>query len=118
MADFVPATKKRLHNFLGHSGSCGWSAQVGIATSLKQLREDVSQQHLEGLVRHLCDQKDVDGLLVQLPLPPHLNEEAVIDTFNPSKDVDGFHPVNVGCASLHCSASFKLNSLHPTCTSK
>lgn len=70
--------------------------QVGIATSLKRLREDVSQQQLEGLVRHICEQKDVDGLLVQLPLPPHLNEEAVINALDPSKDVDGFHPVNVG----------------------
>ncbi len=47
-------------------------------------------------MRQLCQQKDVDGLLVQLPLPPHLNEEAVIDALDPSKDVDGFHPVNVG----------------------
>ena len=69
---------------------------MGIATSLKQLREDASQQQLEGLVRHLCDKKDVDGLLVQLPLPKHLNEEAVINAFDPSKDVDGFHPENVG----------------------
>ena len=42
----------------------------------------------------------MDGLLLQLPLPGHLNEEAVIDAFDPAKDVDGFHPVNVGCVFI------------------
>lgn len=70
--------------------------QNGIATSVETLPEDVSQQDLESHVLRLCERKDVDGLLVQLPLPGHLNEEAVIDALDPSKDVDGFHPVNVG----------------------
>lgn len=72
------------------------AAKVGIATSVERLRSDVSQQELENMVKHLCSLTHVDGLLVQLPLPSHLNEEAVIDSFDPSKDVDGFHPLNVG----------------------
>lgn len=51
-------------------------------------------------MRDLCEQDNVDGLLLQLPLPSHLDEEAVIDAFDPSKDVDGFHPLNVGYALL------------------
>lgn len=58
---------------------------------------NATQKQLEGVVRDLCRQDHIDGLLLQLPLPSHLDEEAVIDAFDPSKDVDGFHPVNVGC---------------------
>ena len=72
--------------------------QVGIVSCLNRLREDASQAELEGVVGYLCSRRDVDGVIVQLPLPPHLNEEAVIDAFDPSKDVDGFHPLNVGHA--------------------
>ena len=70
--------------------------QVGIATRVERLGSDISQRKMEAVVRRLCGEEHVDGLLVQLPLPGHLNEEAVIDSFDPSKDVDGFHPVNVG----------------------
>lgn len=69
---------------------------MGIATSVERLSSDVSQRKMEDIVKHLCSLEHVDGLLVQLPLPSHLNEEAVIDSFDPSKDVDGFHPFNVG----------------------
>ena len=84
--------------YLGRVSKC--VMQVGIVSCLNRLREDASQAELEGVVGYLCSRRDVDGVIVQLPLPPHLNEEAVIDAFDPSKDVDGFHPLNVGHA-LH-----------------
>ena len=48
------------------------------------------------LVETLNSREDIDGILVQLPLPGHLNEEAVIEAIDPRKDVDGFHPMNAG----------------------
>lgn len=57
---------------------------------------DVSQQELEALVDELNAREDIDGILVQLPLPRHLNAEAILDRISPAKDVDGFHPENIG----------------------
>lgn len=52
------------------------------------------------LVRELNEREDVDGILVQLPLPPHMDEDKVIRTISPKKDVDGFHPQSVGALSI------------------
>ena len=69
---------------------------VGM-TSLKiALPEDTSEAELLGRIRELNADSGVDGILVQLPLPRHINEEKVIDTISQAKDVDGFHILNVG----------------------
>jgi 5,10-methylene-tetrahydrofolate dehydrogenase/methenyl tetrahydrofolate cyclohydrolase len=56
----------------------------------------VSQQDLQACVSEVSSDRAVDGVLVQLPLPPHLDEEAVMEALDPLKDVDGFHPLNMG----------------------
>ncbi len=70
--------------------------EVGIKSSLIRLEESASQDELEQQIKKLNDDADVDGILVQLPLPPHISEERIIGLIDPRKDVDGFHPVNVG----------------------
>jgi methylenetetrahydrofolate dehydrogenase (NADP+) / methenyltetrahydrofolate cyclohydrolase len=72
---------------------CG---QVGIASVHEELPGDVTQEHLESVVRSLSANPDVDALLVQLPLPGHLDEERTLLAVDPDKDVDGLHPVNLG----------------------
>lgn len=68
---------------------------------VRQLSDSVSQSQLEAAVAALCADPCIDGVLVQLPLPQHIKEEAIIDSFDPQKDVDGFHPLNMGAV---CSA--------------
>jgi len=70
--------------------------ELGIRSIGINLPEDVSQEELETLVAELSADPDVNGILVQLPLPKHLDEEAVLNTIALEKDVDGFHPVNIG----------------------
>lgn len=65
-------------------------------TEVRQLSASVTQRQLEAAVAALCADPRIDGVLVQLPLPAHIDEEAVIDRFDPLKDVDGFHPLNMG----------------------
>ncbi len=72
------------------------SKKVGIESFGHELPADSTQEEVEGLVRRLGDDPRVHGILVQLPLPDHLDEEAVLNTIPLSKDVDGFHPVNIG----------------------
>jgi len=71
-------------------------AKAGITSTAPTLPADATQEQVEGLVRELNDDPDIDGILVQLPLPSHLDEEAVLATISLHKDVDGFHPVNIG----------------------
>lgn len=71
-------------------------AQVGIISEEYALPAETSQEELIGLVKKLNGRRDINGILVQLPLPGHLDEKAVINTISPSKDVDAFHPVDVG----------------------
>ncbi len=71
-------------------------AQVGIISVHEELPADVTQAHLESVVRSLSANPDVDALLVQLPLPGHLDEERTLLAVDPDKDVDGLHPVNLG----------------------
>jgi len=61
-----------------------------------RLEETTSESKLLGIIENLNNDTDVDGILVQLPLPPHISDEKVINSISPSKDVDGFHPVNAG----------------------
>jgi len=72
------------------------AAKAGIRGAVHRLPADTSQQALIALVRRLNEDETVDGILVQLPLPPHLDAAAVVDTLDPGKDVDGLHPHNAG----------------------
>ncbi|MGD2048777.1 MAG: bifunctional methylenetetrahydrofolate dehydrogenase/methenyltetrahydrofolate cyclohydrolase FolD [Chloroflexota bacterium] len=71
-------------------------AEVGIRSMGHNLPEDISQEELEELVSDLNADPEVNGILVQLPLPDHLDEEAVLSAIDLAKDIDGFHPVNIG----------------------
>jgi methylenetetrahydrofolate dehydrogenase (NADP+)/methenyltetrahydrofolate cyclohydrolase len=70
--------------------------QVGIHSEVYRLPSDTPQQELLDLIDRLNRDVNINGILVQLPLPAHISEEAVIDAIAVEKDVDGFHPVNVG----------------------
>lgn len=70
--------------------------QAGMKSIEKRLPVDCSQSELEAVVEELNQRHDVHGILVQLPLPKHLSEERIIRLIAPHKDVDGFHPENVG----------------------
>jgi len=71
-------------------------AEIGYNSTLLRFDEQISEKHLLDNITLLNENADIDGILVQLPLPKHINEELVINTIDPSKDVDGFHPMNVG----------------------
>nr|WP_298058225.1 bifunctional methylenetetrahydrofolate dehydrogenase/methenyltetrahydrofolate cyclohydrolase FolD [uncultured Halomonas sp.] len=70
--------------------------QAGIISLLHALPSDTSQHDLEALVDQLNNDPTVDGILVQLPLPKHLNAGPILERIRPDKDVDGFHPYNLG----------------------
>mgnify|MGYP006278023791 CR=1 FL=1 len=70
--------------------------RVGINSNIVDLPQDVSQEDLLAEIEDLNQAEEVDGILVQLPLPEHIDEEEVIESIIPEKDVDGFHPTNVG----------------------
>jgi len=71
-------------------------AEVGFRSTLVRFEEDVEEQILLDKIAEMNSDKDLDGFIVQLPLPGHINEQRVIEAIKPEKDVDGFHPVNVG----------------------
>jgi len=71
-------------------------AKLGIESFGHNLPADSSQEQVEKLVRELNEDPRVNGILVQLPLPKHLDEESVLRTISVEKDIDGFHPINIG----------------------
>lgn len=71
-------------------------AYIGIESQSYELLESTTEEELVDLVKRLNGSSDVNGILVQLPLPKHINEDRIIRTISPEKDVDGFHPVSVG----------------------
>lgn len=73
---------------------------VGIKSLSYELDEDTSEDKLLDLINELNNREDVNGILVQLPLPKHIDEEKIIMAIDPAKDVDGFHPVSVGNLSI------------------
>ncbi|MCM1112209.1 MAG: bifunctional methylenetetrahydrofolate dehydrogenase/methenyltetrahydrofolate cyclohydrolase FolD [Muribaculum sp.] len=73
---------------------------IGIRSLAYELPEETTQQELLELIGQLNDRADVNGILVQLPLPAQINEEKVLDAIDPGKDVDGFHPQNVGALCI------------------
>lgn len=111
VAEMVAAGKKRPHLaavLVGHDGGSETyvAAKVkaceecGFKSTLIRFEADVTEAELLDTVRKLNDDEDVDGFIVQLPLPKHISEQKVIESIDYRKDVDGFHPVNVGRMSI------------------
>ncbi len=75
-------------------------AECGFESTLLRFEDDITEEQLLDEVRKLNENPDIDGFIVQLPLPRHIDEQKVIETVSPEKDVDGFHPVNVGKLSI------------------
>lgn len=73
---------------------------VGMKSLAYELSEETTEEELIKLIHELNERKDVNGILVQLPLPNHIQEEKVLNTISPLKDVDGFHPQNVGALCI------------------
>ncbi|MDR2886146.1 MAG: bifunctional 5,10-methylene-tetrahydrofolate dehydrogenase/5,10-methylene-tetrahydrofolate cyclohydrolase [Rikenellaceae bacterium] len=80
--------------YVGHKGKC--CNEVGFRSEVIRKPDTITQQELLELIDGLNKDPEVDGFIVQLPLPRHISEQAVIEAIDPRKDVDGFHPVNVG----------------------
>ncbi len=74
--------------------------ECGFGSTLLRFEDSITQEQLLEHVRGLNDNPDIDGFIVQLPLPRHIDTQAVIEAIDPRKDVDGFHPVNVGRLSI------------------
>jgi methylenetetrahydrofolate dehydrogenase (NADP+)/methenyltetrahydrofolate cyclohydrolase len=75
-------------------------AELGMYSEKVELSSDSSTEELLEVVAGLNNSDEIDGILIQLPLPDHVDEEAILSAVDPSKDVDGFHPVNVGRLSI------------------
>ena len=73
---------------------------IGIKSVAYELEESTTQEELLGIIDKLNKDNSVNGILVQLPLPKHIDEDMVINAIAPNKDVDGFHPMNVGALSI------------------
>ncbi len=73
---------------------------IGIHSLSYELEDNITEEELLDLIKKLNQREDVNGILVQLPLPKHINEDTVIQTIDPRKDVDGFHPQSVGALSI------------------
>lgn len=111
VASMVAGGKRRPHLaaiLVGHDGgsetyvankvkSC---AECGFESTLLRFEDDITEQQLLDEVRKLNENDEIDGFIVQLPLPRHIDEQHIIEAVNPDKDVDGFHPVNVGRLSI------------------
>ena len=101
--------------------------EVGINSEIVRYSEEVSEQEVLKKIKELNNKDDVSGILVQLPLPPQINKEKIINAINPTKDVDGFHPINVGnlssgynaivpCTPLGCL--FLIKKIEPNLSGK
>lgn len=94
--------------------------EVGFYSEKFALPENTTQQELNALVQQLNVRKDINGILCQLPLPKHLDDKEVINLINPIKDVDAFHPVNVGAIMigdynfLPCTPAGVMELIHST----
>ena len=85
--------------------------EVGINSEVVKYSKDVSEQEVLKKIKELNNNEAVSGILVQLPLPPQINKEKIINTINPLKDVDGFHPINVGNLSSGYNATVPCTPL-------
>ena len=111
VAQIVAAGGKRPHLaaiLVGHDGGSETYVankvkaceECGFTSTLIRYENNVTEDELLDTVRQLNADDDVDGFIVQLPLPPHISEQRVIETIDYRKDVDGFHPINVGRLSI------------------
>ena len=111
----VAAGKKRPHLaaiLVGHDGGSETYVankikaceECGFTSTLRRFEEDITEAALLDEVRKLNEDADVDGFIVQLPLPKHISEEKVTEAIDPRKDVDGFHPQNVGRMTIGAPA--------------
>lgn len=111
VADIVARGGKRPHLaaiLVGHDGGSETYVknkvlaceQCGFTSTLIRFEEDVTEEELLSQVDKLNKDEDVDGFIVQLPLPRHISEQKVIEAIDYRKDVDGFHPINVGRMSI------------------
>jgi len=89
------------------------ATEVGIEVIDHHLPEETTEAELLKIVGNLNNQNNVNGILVQLPLPKHINEQLILDRIHPDKDADGFHPLNVGKLSI---ASHNDENLLIPCT--
>lgn len=80
--------------YIGHKEKA--CKQVGFESTLVKFPDNISQEELLIRIEEINNNSAIDGLIIQLPLPKHIDEQKVIEAINPAKDVDGFHPVNVG----------------------
>lgn len=80
--------------YIGHKEKA--CKQVGFESTLEKFPDSISQEELLIRIEEINNNSAIDGLIIQLPLPKHIDEQKVIEAINPAKDVDGFHPVNVG----------------------
>ena len=85
--------------------------EVGIKSEVIRYPEEVEEKVVLDKIKELNDNNQVSGILVQLPLPKHIDKRKVIETINPSKDVDGFHPMNVGNLSSGYESSIPCTPL-------
>ena len=101
--------------------------EVGINSDVIRYAKDVSEKEVLKKIKELNNNEDVSGILVQLPLPPQINKEKIINAISPLKDVDGFHPTNVGnlssgynaivpCTPLGCL--FLIKKIEPNLSGK
>ncbi|MBC2839674.1 bifunctional methylenetetrahydrofolate dehydrogenase/methenyltetrahydrofolate cyclohydrolase FolD [Robiginitalea sp. SC105] len=74
--------------------------RIGFESTLKRLPESTTEEELLAIVRELNENPDIDGYIVQLPLPAHIDEQKILMAVDPDKDVDGFHPANFGKMAL------------------
>ena len=84
--------------YVGHKVKA--CARVGFDSTLIEKPTDITQEELLGVVHTLNQDEAVDGFIVQLPLPDHIDDQAILEAVSPTKDVDGFHPVNAGKMAL------------------
>lgn len=80
--------------YVGHKEKC--CGEVGFRSTILRMEENTTEEQLLAEIEKLNEDPDVDGFIVQLPLPKHISEQKVIEAIDPRKDVDGFHPVNTG----------------------
>ncbi len=71
-------------------------SEVGILSSIYRYPSDITERELLDAIEYVNNDDEIDGLIVQLPLPDHISDKKIIESINPAKDVDGFHPMNVG----------------------
>ena len=85
--------------------------EVGINSEVVRYPKEVTEQEVLNKIKELNDNDAVSGILVQLPLPPQINKEKIINAIDPAKDVDGFHPINVGNLSSGYNATVPCTPL-------